>query len=219
MRICEDGFHQGDTLQAHQGVTLGSPQEGKMKIFKIIFNLIYWLATFALVVIASSTTFSVLKIPAGLKMLVVQSGSMEPIIKTGSVVLTKKQDTYSIGDIITFVQGGKDSTTHRVVKTEVVSGKELFHTKGDANQAEDREAISTENVLGKTIFAIPYLGYAVAFTKTQKGFVFLIVVPATIIIFSEFLNLKKEILKLIEKRKEKLFINNEKKGFRYLTHD
>lgn len=190
-----------------------------MKILKIIFNSTYWLVTFALVVVAAFTSFSVLRIPGGLKMLVVQSGSMEPMVKTGSVVLIKKQDTYSIGDIVTFIQGGRDSTTHRVVKTEVVSGKELFHTKGDANQAEDREKVSVENILGKTIFAIPYLGFVVAFTKNQMGFIFLIVVPATIIIFSEILNLKKEILKLIEKRKEKAFLPAEKRQWRYVTHD
>lgn len=172
-----------------------------------------------LVIIASSSAFSALKIPGGLKLLVVQSGSMEPTIKTGSVILIKKQDTYGIGDVISFVEGGKDSTTHRVTKTATINNKEVFSTKGDANQAGDREAISIDNVLGKTVFAVPYLGYIVAFTKTQMGFIFLIVVPATIIIFSEILNLKKEILKLIEKRKEKAFLPVEKRQLRYVTHD
>jgi len=174
-----------------------------MKIFKIIFNTFYWLIIFSLVVIAASTAFSALKIPGGLKMLVVQSGSMEPTIKTGSAVLIKKQDTYSIGDVISFVEGGKDSTTHRVTKTATINNKEVFNTKGDANQAGDREAISIDNVLGKTVFTVPYLGYIVAFTKTQKGFIFLIVVPAVIIIFSEILNIKKQVLGLIERKKEK----------------
>ena len=174
-----------------------------MKILKTIFNSFYWLIIFSLVVIAASTAFSALKIPGGLKLLVVQSGSMEPTIKTGSAVLIKKQDTYSIGDVISFVEGGKDSTTHRVTKTATINNKEVFSTKGDANQAGDREAISIDNVLGKTVFTVPYLGYIVAFTKTQKGFIFLIVVPAVIIIFSEVLNIKKQVLGLIERKKEK----------------
>ncbi|MGB9637325.1 MAG: signal peptidase I [Microgenomates group bacterium] len=177
-----------------------------MKILKIIFNSLYWLVIFALVIIAVSTTFSALEIPGGLKALVVQSGSMEPVIKTGSVILIKKQDTYSVGDIISFASGGQGSTTHRVVETEVKNGKEFFYTKGEANQGEDRESVSVDKVLGKTIFIVPYLGYAVAFAKTQKGFIFLIVVPATIIIFSEVLNIKKEILVWREKRKSKEFL-------------
>lgn len=136
--------------------------------------------------------------------MVVQSGSMEPAVKTGSLILTRKQDTYSFGDIITF-SSGMDSTTHRVVKTEVSGGKEFFSTKGDANQAEDRETVSVENVSGKIVFLLPYLGYLVSFTKTQKGFIFLIIVPATVIVFSEFLNLKKEILGLIKKKEDLLY--------------
>lgn len=174
-----------------------------MKNFKTILNSFYWLIILALVIIAVSTTFSVLKIPGGFKALVVQSGSMEPSIKTGSVVLIKKQDTYSVGDIISFVGAGSDSTTHRVIKTNIVKSKEIFNTKGDANQGEDREAVGIDNILGKTVFTVPYLGYIVAFTKTQKGFIFLIVVPATIIVFSEILNIKKQILGLIKKKKEK----------------
>lgn len=172
-----------------------------IKKIKTIGNVIYWLIIIFLVLIAVPTAFSVLKIPGGLKMLVVQSGSMEPTIKTGSAILIKKQDTYSVDDIITFAEGSNDSTTHRVTRSSIVNGKEVFDTKGDANQAGDREAISIDSVLGKTVFTLPYLGYVVAFTKTQKGFIFLIVIPATIIVFSEFLNLKKEVLKLIERKK------------------
>lgn len=195
-----------------------------MKILKIILNSFYWLIIFSLVVIAASSAFSALKIPGGLKMLVVQSGSMEPVIKTGSVILIKKQDTYNVGDIISFMEAGSDSTTHRVTKTTVVKGKEIFNTKGDANQGEDREAVGVDNILGKTVFSMPYLGYIMAFTKTQQGFIFLIVVPATIIVFSEILNIKKEVLLWREKRKNKQIflssneISNERE-WRYLTHD
>lgn len=190
-----------------------------MKIIKTIFSCFYWIVIFCLIFIAASTAFSALKIPGGLKLLVVQSGSMEPTIKTGSVILIKKQDTYSTGDVISFVGTDSDSTTHRVTKTTIVKGKEIFNTKGDANQGEDREAVDVGNILGKTVFSLPYLGYVVAFTKTQKGFIFLIVVPATIIVFSEFLNIKKEVLLWREKRKKQSFQPSEEKKWRYLTHD
>jgi len=191
-----------------------------MKILRNIFNAVYWLLISALIIIATSTAFSALKIPGGLKMLVVQSGSMEPTIKTGSVILIKKQDTYSTGDIISFVGAGSDSTTHRVTKTNIVKGKEIFNTKGDVNQGEDQETIGIESILGKTVFTVPYLGYLIAFTKTQQGFIFLIVVPATLIIFSEILNIKREILLFREKRKSKQPLpSSEEKKWSYLTHD
>jgi len=191
-----------------------------MKILRNIFNAVYWLLISALIIIATSTAFSALKIPGGLKMLVVQSGSMEPTIKTGSVILIKKQDTYSTGDIISFVGAGSDSTTHRVTKTNIVKGKEIFNTKGDVNKGEDQEKVGIDSVLGKTVFTIPYLGYLIAFTKTQQGFIFLIVIPATIIIFSEILNIKREILLFREKRKSKQPLpSSEEKKWSYLTHD
>ena len=191
-----------------------------MKILRNIFNAVYWLLISALIIIATSTAFSALKIPGGLKMLIVQSGSMEPTIKTGSVILIKKQDTYSTGDVISFVGAGSDSTTHRVTKTNIIKGKEIFNTKGDANQGGDRETIGIESILGKTVFTVPYLGYLIAFTKTQQGFIFLIVVPATLIIFSEILNIKREILLFREKRKSKQPLpSSEEKKWSYLTHD
>lgn len=191
-----------------------------MKVLKNIFSVIYWLIIFVLVLVAAATSFSVLKIPGGLKMLVVQSGSMEPAIKTGSVILIKKQDTYSVGDVVSFVGSGSDSTTHRITETNVVKGKEVFSTKGDANKGEDQEKVGIDSVLGKTVFTVPYLGYLIAFTKTQQGFIFLIVVPATLIIFSEILSIKREVLLFKEKRKSKRALpSNDEKQWQYLTHD
>ena len=174
-----------------------------MKIIKTIFNIIYWLIILVVVSVSAVTAFTIFKIPGERKLLVVQSGSMEPTLKIGSVVLIQKKDTYSNGEIITFRgKNANDTTTHRIIKSELVNGREIFATKGDANQGEDREEVTTENILGKTVLVIPYLGFAVSFTKTQLGFIVLVVIPAVIIVFSEIFNIKKEILELIEKRKK-----------------
>lgn len=168
-----------------------------MKAVKIIFSIICGLIIVFLITVASSTAISSLNIPIGTKLYVVQSGSMEPSIKTGSVVLTKNEEDYRINDVITFFATDKrNTTTHRIFNIKESNYKPLFITKGDANQAEDREGINEENILGKVVFTLPYLGYVVSFTKTQMGFIFLIIVPAVIIIFSEILNLKKEVLRL-----------------------
>lgn len=158
----------------------------------------------ALVVVAVSSAFPAFKILGELKLFVVQSGSMEPAIKTGSVVLIQKKDTYSIGEIITFLNsGGKsETTTHRVVQSKLENGQEVFTTKGDANTGKDRERAKAQNILGKVVYTIPYLGYVVSFTRTQLGLTLLIIIPATIIVYGELINLKKEIMELIIKRKE-----------------
>ncbi len=179
-----------------------------IKVLRRLGNIFYFIIIFFLCFVSFGLYFSIFSFPKNYKLLIVQSGSMEPAIKTGSVILIKKQDTYHQGDIISFLSEGKDSTTHRIVKSQILTGKEFFITKGDANQGEDRELVSGDNVLGKTIFVCPYLGYLISFAKTQKGYIFLIVIPATLIIFSEILNLKKEILNLINSKKKSLVANN-----------
>ena len=110
-----------------------------MKINKIISNL-FAIFIFAIVLLI---VVSILPIPGNYKLLIVQSGSMEPAIKTGSVVIVKPVENYKTNDVITFVDGGKsNTTTHRVVDMEVVSGQTQYITKGDANNAEDSNKVS-----------------------------------------------------------------------------
>lgn len=127
----------------------------------------------------------------------VNSGSMEPAIKLGSLVLVKSQENYSKNDVITFRDEAdpRNTTTHRIVA--VVEDKDInklsFRTKGDANENEDTELIDSRRVVGKVVFSLPYLGYGASFAKTQMGFVLLIVIPATIIIYSELQNIRGEL--------------------------
>lgn len=182
----------------------------KMKILKFFGSAIYSLVILILIFIAVTTAFSVIKGPGGYRFFVVQSGSMEPKIKTGSVVLVMPQKDYQKEDIITFLANPKanlkraDATiTHRLIELKNDNNTITYTTKGDANNASDREAVSPSSVLGKVMISVPYVGYAIAFTKTQTGFIILIVVPATLIIYSEILNIKNEISLMIKKQKEK----------------
>ena len=98
---------------------------------KKIGQIIYWLILTILILIASITALSALKIPGSYKLLVVLSGSMEPAIKTGSIVFVKPSDTYQKGDIITFTDGkAASSVTHRVFEIQNKDGKDIFITKG-----------------------------------------------------------------------------------------
>ena len=86
---------------------------------------------------------------------VILSGSMEPVIPTGSVAVvdSSKRDVRP-GNIATFERHG-DLVTHRILsKTE-----EGYKTKGDANTDPDSGTIPVENIRGTYLFCIPYLGY------------------------------------------------------------
>jgi len=145
-----------------------------------------------------------LPIPGNYQILTVLSGSMEPAIKTGSIVVTKPVDQYKINDIITFINPQKknESITHRIVDMKVVEGNILYKTQGDANNASDSRKVQQKEIIGKVLFDIPYLGYAVNEARKPLGFALIIILPALIIIGDELRKVWKEIMKLKNKKKD-----------------
>ena len=135
----------------------------------------------------------------------VQSGSMEPNIPLGSLVIVQKSDNYEIGDVITVKELSNPiiSVTHRIVDINTDNSIVSYVTKGDANDANDMDLRFPAEIIGKVIFQLPLLGYLISFTRTQLGLILLIIIPAIIIIFSEIKNIKKEIKIIAEKRKNK----------------
>lgn len=132
------------------------------------------------------------------KAFVILSGSMEPVILTGSVAIVHPKSSYQVGDIITFKTGGgkSDFVTHRISE---IKENELI-TKGDANEEVDGAAVLSNKVIGKVLFSIPYLGYGVDFAKTPQGFILMIIVPATIIIYEELKSIKNELAASVKKK-------------------
>jgi signal peptidase len=123
---------------------------------------------------------------AGWRFDAVLTGSMEPVLNVGGVVVIRPVDTASIreGDIIAY-HSGELLITHRVVQVSTTEGDISFVTKGDAAEEADLRPISAENVVGKVIFHVPYFGYLAAFIKTPLGFILTIAIPATAIIILE----------------------------------
>jgi len=142
---------------------------------------------------------------------VVQSGSMEPAIKTASVVFSVPQKSYNPGDIITFAQGGNKEKliTHRIAFKLYPNGVEnlpIYKTSGDANEEFDRWEVKPEDIVGRAVFSIPYLGYAVDFAKRPYGFLLLVIVPATIVIYEELKIVGREFFRFFRKVKEDIRI-------------
>lgn len=124
----------------------------------------------------------------------VQSGSMEPNIHIGDVVITHKQAVYYISDAVTFNSPEANRiVTHRIA--EIKEGLiQTFITKGDANREEDEAQITANDVIGKVIFVIPKLGWLINFSQTVPGLIILIFIPAGGLIFDE-------VIKISAKRK------------------
>jgi signal peptidase len=131
---------------------------------------------------------------------IVQSNSMSPTFKTGSLLIVNKTDKQFIKetDIITFRRSGDSvATTHRVVDILKDDGLQ-FVTRGDANNVDDPMPVNAEDVSGVVVTAIPYLGYLIGFIRTKQGLLVCIVIPALVIILAQVLKLLKE-----EKKKER----------------
>ena len=91
----------------------------------------------------------------------VLSGSMEPMMPTGSLIVVKKvpASTVRVGDVITFQQpGGTDLLTHRVVKIESRGGQPVYTTKGDANDSADPFPLRLPGEVGTHVTTVPHLG-------------------------------------------------------------
>lgn len=124
--------------------------------------------------------------------MIVQSGSMEPGIRVGGVVLVKKNiDTRDLteGDVITFMtpnQTGQSSyTTHRVTEVAYEDDVRSFMTKGDANESPDSWVVPAGSVMGREVLSVPFLGYGIRYIKSPLGFMAVIVLPALLIIALE----------------------------------
>jgi signal peptidase I len=170
------------------------------KTFKIIVNTVLIL----LVLLGVFVVFSFVPFPGNYKIFTVQSGSMEPTIKTGSLIFVKPEADYNVGDIVARkTTDPKVTITHRIVSKEEIQGKVAYETKGDANNAPDGEKFEKIGIVGKEIFKIPFIGYPVGYAKTAPGLILLIVVPAVIIVYDELNKIKEEIKKMLHKRKGK----------------
>lgn len=172
---------------------------------KIIGKILYWMFLVVLILVAGLTAFSALKLPGSYKLMAVQSGSMEPGIKTGSVVVVQPVADYEKGDVITFKDATKPkiTVTHRIFEATESAGKTAYITKGDANKSSDTVPVSKDRILGKVVLSLPFLGYPIDFAKTREGLIILIIIPAVVIIYSELMNIKKESIRLIQERKKR----------------
>lgn len=157
--------------------------ENKKFSMKNVLNILFY------VVLACILIFSISNIVAakqgkqpslfGYSTYYIMTGSMEPTIPTGSLVIDKAGNTQDIkkGDVITF-KDGQNITTHRVY--EVLDNGNEFITKGDANNIQDPVPRNRNQVLGVVEYHVPHLGDVAAFIKNNL----IIIVCAIIALFA-----------------------------------
>ena len=88
------------------------------------------------------------------------SDSMKPDISRGDIVLLQKVDPNSLNeqDVILYALDNIQ-VFHRIIKIEYVQGVKHYTMKGDNNKDEDPKPVLGEQIIGKHIATIPYIGW------------------------------------------------------------
>lgn len=111
----------------------------------------------------------------GLRQALVLTGSMEPAIHIGDLILIRSQTDYFPGDVVTFLDDRR-LVTHRII--QIQSGHLI--TQGDANNAPDRP-VQVDQIMGKVVLRLPQIGTLAWFFKTPAG---IVLVLLFVLIFS-----------------------------------
>ncbi len=179
------------------------------RIKKSLVKTIYYSFIIIIGGIIILTLLSALGFPKFFRIFTVETGSMEPNVKKGSLVVVVPRNDYSINSIITFKNYLNPSNlteyfiTHRLVNKVIDNGETKYETKGDANQNSDQLLVEKNKVIGEVLVSVPYLGMPISFAKSKIGFVLLIIIPAMIIVGKEIGNMQEEISNMLNKKKTK----------------
>lgn len=120
----------------------------------------------------------------GYEVLVVQSGSMEPVYHVGSLIYVKsvEPEELEVGDVITFELGNGVRGTHRIIEVLDNNGEISFITKGDANEMEDNKPVVEDAIVGQVKFTIPKLGFFITYIQQPPGTYIAISVAAMLLL-------------------------------------
>lgn len=173
-----------------------------MKKVGIIVNIIFSAIFLFILLLVFLSYFNN---PLKLRLYGVASQSMHPTLKKGDLILVKRQNKYKKEDIITFSNPidtiNSDTITHRIVNIAIEKGHTIYKTKGDANNGPDGWKVGENNIVGITIYSLPFFGYIISISKTPYGFVLLILIPAFVLLYTEIQNIKNELRSLLKPAK------------------
>lgn len=117
----------------------------------------------------------------GYQAFVITTNSMEPSIKHGDAILTKKPKVKDLkeGDIITFNRNN-EAITHRILRVDEEEENYYYVTKGDNNNVEDKQKVKFDDIEGKKVVTFPKLGYVIEAAENQ---LIILIITLVVLIF------------------------------------
>lgn len=125
----------------------------------------------------------------GYKPFIVLSGSMEPEIMAGDLIVTKEVDAeeLKVGDIISFRVEGNIVVSHRIADIDKAPGL-AFYTKGDANVGMDAIEVLPEQIEGRYVWRGAGLGRFALFLQTPVGMLVFVVTPLCLFVIYDIVS-------------------------------
>lgn len=152
------------------------------KISDIFVTTIFIFLTLIVCMVAYSKVAGEQPNVFGYELKTVLSGSMEPVLQTGSVIVVRQTDheeKFKKGDVVTFQTKERMLVTHRIIE---VDGNEYI-TKGDNNNGADINPVHEQNIVGKFAgITIPYAGYVMNFANSKSGSTFMLIIPGFLLL-------------------------------------
>lgn len=159
----------------------------RVQVLKKIITIIVYMLVIPLLIYNVSLIVQAVVVPnktpsfLGIKTYTIISGSMEPEVKIGDIVIVKENqnEDLNIGDIISYRQG-QSVVTHRIVDIYETEEEKIYKTKGDSNNVEDKLEIKDNMIEGKMIGKVPFLG---KISTLLQGKVAIIVIALMVYIY------------------------------------
>ena len=132
--------------------------------------------------------------------LIVETGSMLPVIAPNDLLLVKKVDAEKLekDDVIAFYDANGIVVSHRIIGYDMdEGGARQYITKGDANNTQDRDPVPAGRVAGKVVRVFPQGGKV--FRAISQPIVTVLLVGVPLLLFFAGSGL----MKLIANRKQK----------------
>lgn len=191
------------------------------KIFSVITSVLLVLAIlfcgFVMLQLKSNGYVSIF----GYSVFHVASGSMEPAIPVGTLIICQRTDIDDIKqrDIITFLSLESymlnKPVTHRVVGIENVNGETALRTRGDANNSEDGYYVTDENLVGRVVYQTSgenIFKKLYDLLTTKMGFLSIVIMPVMFLVAIILRENAKKINREIANIKRELAARAEQEG-------
>jgi len=161
-------------------------------VSSIIFCFLFIVTCFLVITKFMGGTPSVF----GYSMYYVVTGSMEPEISSGDIIIAEKArpENLEIGDIVTYqgISGQINGKiiTHKIIDIREIDGEMRFITKGTANDIED-QPVAADQIISKMTVKLPFVGKIFSVINTRIGFLLIIILPLAALLAGEITSLVK----------------------------